>query len=66
MSRVTTVRGDNIEVVKTTVDTRNYTVQDLAEEKERLEYNKASAQAEIDRINTEITVINADLFKLRG
>jgi hypothetical protein len=66
MSRVTTVRDGKLEVVKTTEDTRSYTVQDLVDQKERLEAHKESAQAEIDRLNTDITVINADLFKLRG
>jgi predicted nuclease with TOPRIM domain len=66
MSRVTTVRGGKLEVVKTTVDTQSYTVEHLLSEKERLEARIERTQEEISRLNTDITVINADLFKLRG
>jgi hypothetical protein len=66
MSRVTTVRGGKLEVVKTVEDTRSYTAQDLVDQKDRLEAHISHAQAEISRLNTELTVVNADLFKLRG
>ena len=66
MSRVTTLRGGKLEVVKTTVDTRNYTVQDLVDKKDSIEAHISYAQAELSRLNTELTVVNADLFKVRG